>query len=54
MREAGYRGIVIGATGNAQPEDIKDYLDHGADKVLVKPISAQAFKAAYGDCTKLS
>lgn len=47
IRELGYRGLIFGATGNALPEDIQDYLDHGADYVLIKPISITSFKEAY-------
>ena len=47
MREIGYRGLIFGATGNALPEDIRDYINHGADHVLIKPISLLGFKEAY-------
>jgi len=38
MRTAGYRGIVIGLTGNALPRDIQHFLNCGADRVLIKPL----------------
>ena len=37
--ELGYRGVVIGITGNALPEDLDNFRDHGANLVLTKPLS---------------
>ena len=34
-----YRGVVIGITGNALPEDLDNFRDHGANKVLTKPLT---------------
>ena len=39
MRALGYKGLIIGITGNALPEDINVFLSHGANKVLSKPVS---------------
>jgi CheY-like chemotaxis protein len=39
MRQAGYRGLIIGCTGNALAEDIATFIDAGADSVVTKPIS---------------
>jgi CheY-like chemotaxis protein len=41
MRDAGYHGTVIGVTGNALPDDIANFIDHGADDVLVKPLKVE-------------
>jgi osomolarity two-component system sensor histidine kinase SLN1 len=41
MRDAGYHGAVIGVTGNALPDDIANFIDHGADNVLVKPMKVE-------------
>ena len=38
IRDLGYKGLIIGLTGHALSEDVKDYLDSGADKVIVKPL----------------
>lgn len=38
IRELGYKGMIIGLTGHALSEDVKDYLNSGADKVIVKPL----------------
>ena len=37
IRDIGYKGIIIGVTGNALPADIDTFLSHGADRVLTKP-----------------
>ena len=34
-----YRGVVIGITGNALPEDLDNFRDHGANVVLTKPLT---------------
>jgi len=39
----GFRGLVIGVTGNALPDDLSDFKAHGADDVLVKPIRISQF-----------
>ena len=44
IRELGYKGIIIGVTGNALPEDVKDFIDHGADAVIPKPFDIDVFK----------
>ena len=38
MREAQYTGPIVGVTGNLLGEDVRDYLAHGANAVLKKPI----------------
>jgi CheY-like chemotaxis protein len=38
IRELGYRGLIIGITGNMMPEDVRHFLDHGANTVFPKPI----------------
>lgn len=44
LRELGYTGKVIGVTGNGFQTDIDDFLTHGADDVLVKPVALAAFE----------
>ena len=46
IRALGYRGIIIGVTGNALPADIELFLFHGANKVLVKPLRLEELYAA--------
>ena len=44
IRGLGFTGLVIGVTGNTLPEDVKDFLNHGADRVLGKPLRLAALK----------
>jgi len=37
--ELGYRGVVIGITGNALPEDLETFRQLGANIVLTKPLT---------------
>ena len=37
--DLGYRGVVIGITGNALPEDLAFFKDHGANAVITKPLT---------------
>ena len=37
--DLGYKGVVIGITGNALPEDMDNFRSHGADVVLTKPLT---------------
>jgi CheY-like chemotaxis protein len=38
IREAGYTGLIVGVTGNVQPEDIEHFISCGADTVMGKPL----------------
>jgi CheY-like chemotaxis protein len=40
LRDQGYRGLIIGATGNCLPEEVQAFMDTGVDKVMNKPVSA--------------
>eukprot|EP01042_Synura_sphagnicola_P036872 gene36872-biopygen32267 len=42
MRAMGYKGLVIGVTGNGLQSDVDFYLASGADRVLSKPIDTTA------------
>jgi CheY-like chemotaxis protein len=39
IREMGFEGLVLGVTGNALAPDTDAFLNHGADAVVIKPIS---------------
>jgi signal transduction histidine kinase/ActR/RegA family two-component response regulator len=39
VRELGYKGLIVGVTGNGGAEDIEEFIDAGADSVLLKPVS---------------
>jgi DNA-binding NarL/FixJ family response regulator len=38
LRAKGYSGVLIGVTGHAQPADIQEFKQCGADAVLPKPL----------------
>jgi len=38
IRTLGYEGLIIGITGNVLDDDVKLYLEGGADIVLSKPL----------------
>ena len=42
IRSLGYRGRIVGVTGNAMQHDINHFLSKGADSVLVKPVDVDA------------
>ena len=47
IRALGYRGVIIGVTGNALPDDISTFLASGADVVMTKPINIETFIQHY-------
>ena len=49
IRALGFQGIVIAVTGNALPEDVEDFLVHGADAVMPKPFDINGFKTLVQD-----
>ena len=46
MRCGGYKGLIIGVTGNVMGKDLEDYLAAGADHILAKPITTTSIRAA--------
>ena len=50
LRKMGFDGVIIGVTGDGQPTSINDFIAHGADDVLVKPITNDQLKACMLDC----
>jgi CheY-like chemotaxis protein len=38
LRQAGYPYLIIGVTGNVLDDDVKEYLQAGADLVIGKPL----------------
>ena len=42
IRSLGYRGRIVGVTGNAMQHDIDHFIHKGADRVLVKPVDIKA------------
>ena len=43
IRELGYTGKIFGVTGNAFQSDIDEFEAHGADEVLIKPLSIDKY-----------
>jgi response regulator of citrate/malate metabolism len=39
LRKMGYRGVIIGVTGNAASEEIRYFVKSGANEVLIKPVT---------------
>ena len=44
--ELRYSGMILGVTGNALAEDIRSFIDHGADMVILKPLTEEKFNQA--------
>ena len=42
--ELGFRGTVVGLTGNALPSEINTFLSHGAERVLIKPVNISVLR----------
>ncbi len=39
--QLGYRGVIIGLTGNAMSEDVSSFKSSGLDEILFKPVKRQ-------------
>jgi CheY-like chemotaxis protein len=46
IRELGYDGPILGVTGNTLPEQIENFVRHGADEVVSKPVKVPVLKDA--------
>ena len=44
--ELRFGGMILGVTGNAMAEDVRTFIDHGADSVILKPLTAEKFVQA--------
>jgi osomolarity two-component system response regulator SKN7 len=49
LRQFGCDSIIIGVTGNVMPDDVKTFIDHGADAVFGKPVSFDDFESFLRD-----
>lgn len=49
IRSLGYTGIIIGVTGNAQPAEVKEFLNAGANKILIKPVNVHKIMSTICD-----
>eukprot|EP01042_Synura_sphagnicola_P000463 gene463-490_t len=49
MRKDGFKGWIIGVTGNALDVDLEHFVSQGADRVMTKPISLRALRSIIED-----
>ena len=52
LRTIGFKGVIIGVTGDGRAESISGFIERGADDVLVKPITHDQLLACLKDCVK--
>lgn len=45
-KNLGFRGCVLGITGNVSEKDLQDYLARGCDEVLMKPVTADDIRSS--------
>jgi len=45
MRKDGFKGWIIGVTGNALDVDLEHFISQGADRVLTKPVSLRSLRS---------
>ena len=41
IRQLGYKGLIVGVTGNSQQSDIDEFTAAGVDKVMTKPVNME-------------
>ena len=46
IREMGYKGLIMGVTGNGLSVDVDTFLRSGANRVLLKPVDTAMIAAA--------
>ena len=54
IRSLGFKGLIFGVTGNALPEDITEFIAHGADAVLSKPLDVLKFDSVLAEFSSLA
>lgn len=47
IRAAGYRGVIVGVSGNALATDVEEFLAAGADAVQPKPVKMDELLAIF-------
>ena len=47
LRRMGYKGLIIGVTGNVLDEDVEFFMQRGADDVMPKPVSLKGLKEVW-------
>lgn len=48
LRLIGYRGVIVGVTGDAQVVDIERFMQAGANDVFIKPIVVEVVEVRLG------
>jgi CheY-like chemotaxis protein len=51
LRERGFKGIIIGVTGDIYPENIERFTSNGANDVLGKPLNVPKLKERFAQLT---
>lgn len=49
IRALGYKGIILGVTGNVLSEDVEFFMQHGANEVMPKPVSLKKIQKYWKD-----
>lgn len=49
MRSAGFKGLIVGVTGNVMAHDVANYVASGADCVVFKPVNTEELKQIFTD-----
>ena len=47
MRSLGYTGVILGITGDTAEKDLNNFLQHGASRVLVKPVDLDVITESF-------
>ena len=47
LRRMGYKGLIVGVTGNVLDEDVEFFMQRGADDVMPKPVSLKGLKEVW-------
>lgn len=53
LRSLGCKCCIVGVTGNVMPDDIQDFLSHGANTVLAKPLSMLSLERTWEEYDRL-
>ena len=46
IRKMGYKGVILGVTGNISPDDVAEFMKSGASRVLPKPLQLPQVSSA--------
>lgn len=53
IRAAGFKMPIIGVTGNALEDDIREFIDAGAVAILTKPVARRLLEEKLGELNLL-